>query len=247
VILAIDIGNSRIHIGAFEARRLRADLQFSTPRALTPDEAWSMVREVDPSPEAAIIASVVPRLTRPFSEMFCNRFRIEPRLVSAELSTGLKFNYSDPSSLGADRIANAVGAYNEYRRDTIVIDFGTATTFDLVTREGEYLGGVIAPGIQLALDALIRATAQLSSVEIVVPEHCVGHTTKEALQAGIFYSVQGQIVRILDQIKAETKREYLVVATGGLAQLIAFSIPEIQRVDPLLTLKGMLEIYYQNP
>lgn len=247
MILVIDIGNTHIHLGRFEARSLQRELRFTTRVPLTPDEAWWMVREVEPSGlEGAIIASVVPGLVGPFSEMLKNRCGVKPVLVSHKLSTGLKFGYLDPGSLGADRIANAVGAHTEYERDTVIIDFGTATTFDLVTREGEYRGGVIIPGVRLSLDALVREAAQLFPVELRVPERCIGRSTREAIQSGIFYAVQGQVARILALIRAETGLDLFVIATGGMAQQLAPHIPEIHLVDPLLTLKGMLELYYRN-
>lgn len=247
MILAINIGNTHIHLGRFEVRSLQRELRFTTRSSITPDEAWWMVRELEPDRlEGAIIASVVPGLVGPFSDMLNHRCSVRPLVVSHKLSTGLKFGYLDPGSLGADRIANVVGAHAEHKKDVVIVDFGTATTFDLVTWEGEYLGGVIAPGVQLSLDALAREAALLFSVELTVPERCIGRSTREAIQSGIFYLVLGQVARTLAQIRAETGLDPLVIATGGMAQQLAPHIPDIHLVDPLLTLKGMLELYYLN-
>lgn len=245
MILTIDIGNTNIHLGLFKKRRLIRDMRFSTRSPLTPYESFLMARELAPKKlKGGVLGSVVPPLTHSFTNMFKVYYSIQPFLVEPENVTGLKFSYKDPSAIGADRIANAIGALKEYKRDVIIVDFGTATTFDIVTKERIYLGGVIAPGIEISLEALINKAAKLPKVEIVIPEKCVGENTEECVQSGVFFSLLGQVKTIVEEIRKEVGRNFFVIATGGLSEMLSSELEVIDKADPLLTLKGLLEIYY---
>jgi type III pantothenate kinase len=248
MVLACDIGNSYIHFGLFKDRRLVLQTMFATREPVTQDECFMMVKEIlgTAKPSGMVIASVVPNVTPAMKQMAAERFALAPIVVDPQIKTGLIIKYRDAATIGADRIANAVGAWVEYKQNTVVVDFGTATTYDVVTKEGEYLGGVIVPGIGISLEALIRKTARLFKVDIAVPRHYIGQNTEECIQSGIFYSTVGQVETIVKGIEAETGRKFLVIATGGAAQTFGSSIPRIEKVDPFLTLKGLLEIYYLN-
>lgn len=248
MVLTCDVGNSFIHFGLFKNRRLAAQMMFASREPITPDECFVMVRELvgKTKPTGMVIASVVPNITPALVTMSVERFSLTPIVVSAQINTGLTIKYRDAATVGGDRIANAVAAWSEYQRDTIVVDFGTATTYDIVTKEREYVGGVIVPGIGISLEALVQKTAKLFKVEIAVPRQYIGQNTEECIQSGIFYSTVGQVETIVRGIEAETGKKFLVVATGGVAETFGPHIPSIEKVDPFLTLKGLLEIYYLN-
>ncbi len=247
MILVIDIGNTNIHIGASKTREVEKELRFSTPSSLTPYECFLMVRELRiKNLKGAVIGSVVPPLTDGFKDMLESYYSIKALLVEPKKIKSLKFRYKDPSTIGADRIANAIGAIEEYKRDVIIVDFGTATTLDVVTREGVYLGGVIVPGVESSLKALISKTAKLPEVEIVIPERCIGENTEECIQSGLFFSLLGGLEKIIEKIEGETGRRFFVIATGGLSKRLGSKIPIIDKIDPLLTLKGLLCIYYES-
>lgn len=247
MILVIDIGNTNIHIGVFKVKRVKRELRFSTPSSLTPYESFLMVRELGiKNLKGAVIGSVVPPLTNGFKDMLRSYYSIEPILVTPQKIKSLKFKYKDTSTIGADRIANAIGAIREYKRDVIIVDFGTATTFDVVTKKGVYLGGVIVPGVESSLKALISKTAKLPEVEIVIPQKCIGENTEECIQSGLFFSLIGGLEKIIEEIEEETGKRFFVIATGGLSKRLGSEIGIIDKIDPLLTLKGLLYIYYEN-
>ena len=248
MVLTCDVGNSFIHFGLFKDRKLVEQTMFATREPITPDECFLMVKEIlaSETPAGMVIGSVVPNVTPPLVAMAGERFSLAPVVVSSRVKTGLQIRYRDAGTIGADRIANAVAAWTEYKKDTVVVDFGTATSYDVVTKDGEYLGGVIVPGIGISLEALVKKTAKLFKVEVVVPKHYIGQNTEECIQSGIFYSTVGQIETIVKGIEAETGRTFMVIATGGAASVFGPHIPRIAKVDPTLTLKGLLEIYFLN-
>jgi type III pantothenate kinase len=186
-----------------------------------------------------ILSSVVPGLIPVFTQLAETRFHCTPLLVSPDLETGLKLSYTNPRELGVDRLVNATAAYARYRATVIVIDFGTATTFDAITQAGEFLGGVIAPGLGIAADALAARTAQLPKVPLVPPKTTIGRDTVGSIQSGLLYGYAGLVDAIVTRMRAELGQNATVIATGGLASVIAPECQTIQEVRPLLTLEGL--------
>ena len=196
--------------------------------------------------ENIIISSVVPPLVVPITKMCERYFKIHPLLVGPGIKTGIKLNYENPRAIGADRIVNVVGAFDQYGGDLIVIDIGTATTFDVVAENGDFLGGVIAPGIATSADALFNQTAKLPRVELVAPKSIICHNTIQGMQAGIIYGYVGQIDEIVRRIREEIGKNLRVVATGGFAKMIARESKTIEKVDHFLTLSGLRVLFERN-
>lgn len=251
MLLAIDVGNTEVTIGLFEGRKLKRSFRMSSETRRTPDELTLLFTQAFPElgvrgERQAAMASVVPALTPSYSETsrrLCGR---APLLVSSDIPTGVEVEYRDPRSAGADRIANAAAAIERYGAPVIVVDFGTATTFDVILKGGRYVGGVIAPGILTGAEHLIRRAARLSAFELKAPERVVGRNTEESLQAGVFYGAVGQVDSIVKRIAAEERIRPTVVATGGLAPAIAAHSKTIQKVDLDLTLHGLRIIHELN-
>lgn len=253
-LLTIDIGNSLIHLGLFQGDSLKKTKNFSTQSAQRVikkklNEITSFQRFTVNGSRSTVkgcaIASVVPKLLPIFIKIVKCQFSITPLIVSSKINTGLKINYRPMSSLGADRIANSVAAYRLYKRDAIIIGFGTATTFDVVTKEGEYLGGLIAPGIISSADSLYHKTAQLPKLNTFsIPARCLGTNTRAGLVSGVFHIFRGGVREIVKQISQETGRRFFLIATGGLAKKFAPHF-NIKTIDQYLTLKGIKEIFYQ--
>ncbi|MGH7231056.1 MAG: type III pantothenate kinase, partial [Nitrospiraceae bacterium] len=193
----------------------------------------------------AILSSVVPSLTGTFEQMIEAYFHQLPLIVSADLDTGLTLNYPNPSEIGSDRIVNAAAAYARYQGPLIIVDFGTATTFCTVTQSGEYLGGVIAPGLGIAADALFSRTAKLPKVDLVRPKTVIGKDTSSSMQSGLIFGYAGLVDELVTRIQTELGQRARVIATGGLATLIASESRTIQEVRPFLTLEG-LELLYRR-
>lgn len=253
MLLVIDVGNTNIVYGLFEGARLVHQFRVESSRGRTADEYAVVLRQLlemrGIAPEgvdAAIVASVVPALTDPMVDLVKSAFGREALLVGPGIRTGMAILYENPREVGADRIVNAVAAYERHKGGLIVVDFGTATTFDCVSPKGEYLGGVICPGIQISADALFARAAKLPRVEIAKPPKAVGRNTLHSMQSGIVYGYVALVDGLVDRLVAEMGFPCAVVATGGLSSLIAPLTRTIQDVAPDLTLEGLRILYDRN-
>ncbi|NPV28693.1 MAG: type III pantothenate kinase [Firmicutes bacterium] len=253
MILVFDVGNTNIVLGIFTAQELIVSWRIGTDRRRTADDLGMLVKNLFDFQnltfeqiEAVVISSVVPPLTPVLTEMCRRYFKKEPLVVGPGVKTGMPIRYENPREVGADRIVNAVAAYARYGGPLIVVDFGTATTFCAISREGEYLGGAIAPGIAISTEALFERAAKLPRIEIVRPRQVIGKNTVASMQSGIYYGFVGQVDEIVSRMKEELGGEAVVVATGGLAELICKGTRTVDYVDPYLTLWGLKIIYERN-
>lgn len=253
MLLTVDIGNTNIFLGVFEGENLLKDWRIRTVEGKTSDEYGIIIKkllaedEIDfTAIDKAIIASVVPSLEDTLKATVTKYFKITPLVVGAGIKTGIPILTDNPKEVGADRIVNAVGAFGKHKKELIIIDFGTAITFDYVTKSGEYKGGLIAPGMGISTDALFQKTAKLPRVEVEKPKNIIGKNTVESLKSGIFYGYLSMIEGIINRISSETKSKPFVIATGGHAEIIKGESHIIDEVDPLLTLKGLKIIFELN-
>lgn len=253
MLLAVDIGNTNIAFGLYDTEELVQTFRSETVRARTADEYGVLLRQmlalrgIDPSVvSAAIIASVVPPLTDVMVDAVRHAFAREALVVGPGLKTGISILYENPRDVGADRVVNAVAAFERVGAGVIVVDFGTATTFDCISPKAEYLGGVIVPGIQVSLDGLLGRAAKLSRIEIAVPPRVVGRNTTHSLQSGIVHGYASLVDGLVEKLIDELGFECAVIATGGLATLIAQHTKSLENVDDTLTLYGLRILHERN-
>ena len=254
MLLAIDIGNTNIVFGVFENKKLIHHWRIVTQKDKTEDEYGILIENLYRmanldlnKTKGVIISSVVPPMVRTMEELCQKYFHITPLFVGPGIKTGMAVRYDNPHEVGADRIVNAVAAYKKYRKALVIIDFGTATTFDCVTNKGEYIGGVIIPGIEISLEALAERTAKLPKIELVTPDKVIGKNTISAIQSGIIFGYAGMVDAICEKIKKEMKDKNIgFYATGGLAGVISKETKHIEGVEPNLTLEGLKILYEMN-
>lgn len=252
-LLAIDIGNTHTVIGVYEEDRLVRHWRVLSDPGRTSDEygvlLWNLYRASElpiPARSEIIVCSVVPPMTKVVEDLCRDYFHAEPLVVGPGVKTGMPILYDNPKEVGADRIVNAVAAYERYHRTCIVVDFGTATTFDCVSGKGEYLGGVITPGLGISLDALVTRTAKLPRVDLVRPPKVVGKNTVHAIQAGVVYGYASLVDGLVGRIRDEIGTDARVIATGGFATMLAPESTTIETFDEFLTLEGLRLIHRRN-
>ncbi|WP_445492847.1 type III pantothenate kinase [Niallia sp. 03133] len=253
MIFVFDVGNTNIVLGVYDNDKLKHHWRIETNRYKTEDEYGMIIKSLFDQVSfqfshinGIIISSVVPPIMFALERMCEKYFHIKPLVVGPGTKTGLNIKYDNPKEVGADRIVNAVAAIHEYGSPLIIVDFGTATTFCYINEHRQYMGGAISPGINIATEALYSKAAKLPRIEIARPEGVIGKNTVSAMQSGILYGYVGQVEGIVKRMKDQSKENPNVIATGGLANLIAKESNIIDVVDPFLTLKGLQLIYQKN-
>lgn len=253
MLLAIDVGNTNIVVALYDKDSLVRNWRMSTDKNKASDEYGVLLLQflqlesvAAADIEDVIIASVVPTVMHSLNNAVKRYIGCEPMIVGPGIKTGMNIRYDNPRELGADRIVNAVAAVNKYKPPLIIVDFGTATTFCAINKNGDYLGGVIAAGVKISMSALFEKTAKLPKVEIVKPSSVIGRSTISAIQSGAVFGHAGQVDGIARRIKSEIGNDATVIATGGLAKMIAKESQEIDIVDSMLTLDGLKILYDKN-
>jgi len=248
VLLAVDVGNTQTALGLYPDGELTDHWRLATERSTTADELGVLLAgllELE-AVSGICLASTVPVLVREW-ELLASKWASAPLLVVGPgMKTGIPIRYDDPREVGADRIVNAVAAKERYGAPVVVVDFGTSTNFDVVSTEGEYVGGVIAPGIEISMDALFARAARLVKVDYAAPPAVIGKTTVGGLQSGLVYGFAGQVDGIVGRIREELGAEAPAIATGGLADLVSPHSQTIERIDPFLTLDGLRLVWELN-
>lgn len=250
-LLVVDLGNTNIVLGVYRGDELVSSWRLATARERTADEYGILARQLvgdalHAGLEGAIVASVVPPLNGAMTFMIQKYFGIDPLFVEPGVKTGIAIHVDNPLEVGADRIVNCAAAHEAYGGPTIIVDFGTATTFDVVTANAEFIGGVIAPGLNISAEALFARAARLPRVDVKRPDHVIGTNTVVNMQSGIYFGYLGLVDGIVARIKKEVNGLKRVVATGGLASLFAEESEHIDEVDAELTLKGLKIVYDRN-
>ncbi len=252
LLLAIDVGNSNLTIGVFRDQGLLAHGRFATRRDATPDELGLQVlsflqqRGFPTEIGSVAVSCVVPTLNQALVEMAHTYLGVEPMMVGPGTRTGMEIHYDPPRDVGADRIATAVGVRHRYGGPAVMVSFGTATVFDAIDARGNYLGGAIAPGLQLSVDALFSRAARLPRVDLVAPDRVLGRTTVSSMQAGIMYGAAAQAEGLIKRIRGEIGEAARVVATGGLSPLVAPLVDGVDVIDPLVLLEGLRVLEEMN-
>ncbi len=256
MLLVIDVGNTNTVLGLFDDGQLMHDWRIRTEIDHTIDEYGVLIYNLYQSIRmkakeikavtAIIISCVVPPMLNILEPLCVKYFSIKPLIVGPGIKTGMPIFYDNPKEVGADRIVNAVAAYDKYRKESIIVDFGTATTFDYVSPKGEYMGGCIAPGIVISSEALFARASKLPRVEFGKPKTIITKDTVSAIQAGIMFGYAGLVDGIVNRMKAEVKTNPFVIATGGLARVVAQEAKSIDKIEEMLTLDGLRIIYELN-
>ncbi len=253
VILAVDVGNTNIVVGVYKDDQLVVDWRLATEHDKMADEYGmlliNLLSSIDVKIEAVdrmVVSSVVPSLVNIFKEVSIKYCGVQPLVVKPGIKTGINIDYENPKEVGADRIVNAVAVNKLYGKAAIVVDFGTATTLDALSENGDYLGGAIAPGIGISTEALFSQAAKLPDIELEFPDKVIGKNTHDSLQAGILYGFVGQVDNLISRMKQEFTATPIVIATGGLANLIASRSQEIEINNQFLTLEGLKIIAQMN-
>ena len=253
MLLVIDIGNTNTTLGVYEGDQLKAHWRIQSDREKSADEYGVLMLQLfahkglDPKAVTAVaIACVLPPVLPVFERMAQSYFGVQPLVVTHDLDTGLVIRYQPPRDVGADRIVNAVAAKAKYPLPAIVVDLGTATTFDCISAEGEYLGGAICPGVGISLEALFERASKLPRVSLADPGSAIGTNTVHSIQAGIIYGTAGEVDAIVRAIKKEMQGDPIVIATGGMSQALARYCTTVDVIDELLTLDGLRLIYERN-
>ena len=254
MLMVLDIGNTNIKTGLFVDGKLKNSWRLQTNHLRTADDYGTMMESFfnhlgisTDAVDGIIMSSVIPSMNYTMEHM-CELYfhRRTAMVVNSEMNLGIKIKYDLPSQLGSDRICNSVEAYHRYGGPCVVVDFGTATNFAVISKEGDFLGGLICPGIMVSADALVERAAMLHKVEYVMPEKVIGTNTKEGIQSGVIRGYVGQVDYILQQIEKELGAKPTVVATGGMSGMIASETRRIDIVNPTLTLEGLARIYEMN-
>ena len=253
MLLAVDVGNTNIAIGVFKDEKLIKNWKIYSDREKTSDEysitllnLFSIAKLERKEINRVILSSVVPPLTPVFQALSQNLFEVKPMVVGPGLKTGMPILYDNPFEVGADRIVSSIAAHHKFGGPSIVVDFGTATTFDVISSEGEYLGGAIAPGVQIAAEALYLKTAKLPRIEIKRPKRAIGRTTVTSMQSGLYFGYIGLVSNIIEEIKKELGQSAQTIATGGFALQVFREIKAIDFHEPDLVLEGLRILHDRN-
>ena len=253
MLLAVDVGNTQTHLGAYRGEALVEDWRFATVRESTSDELGAALRNLlalrglgFEDLDASVVSSTVPQLSPEWAQVASDYHGHEMVVVGPGVKTGMAIRISNPNELGADRLVNAVAAFDRYGGPCIVVDFGTATTYDAVSGTGEYLGGIIAPGVEISVQALTERAAKLPRIDLEAPEALIGKSTVEAIRSGVIYGFAGQVDGIVGRMRDELGTGAQAVATGGLAGSIVPFCTTISRIEDDLTLAGLRIIHGRN-